>query len=218
MRAAPAARAASAVRCFCNSKIADGVIHHHGPRTQSLRDGLPLLRILSPYACGQCKRRIIGALNSFLGIFHGLHRQDGAEGLFPKQIHRGIDAGDHRWLKEIRSQIRPCVAAAQNFRPARDSIFYQIEHALHMLWPNQRPDVRRWVAAGPHAQLPRLFHAQSSEFLCNPLFNKQPLHRQANLPAIRVTPPHRGARRHLQIRVGQNDHRVLSTQLKNRRN
>ena len=56
MRAAPAARPASAVGRLGNSKITDGIIHHHCSGTKFLGDRFPPFPISGPHTGGQRKR------------------------------------------------------------------------------------------------------------------------------------------------------------------
>ena len=86
-----------------------------------------------------------------------------------------------------------------------------------MLWPNQRPDVRRRVAAGPHAQLLRFLGASTQKSFVQTAMHIAPLYRQASLPGIYERSPNRRARRDVNIRIVEHQHGILPTQLQNDR-
>ncbi len=52
MRASPAARAAASVRSFNDGEVADGVVDHHSPGAQALRDGFAASGVARPDAGG----------------------------------------------------------------------------------------------------------------------------------------------------------------------
>src|SRR6266404_3906077 len=84
VRAAPAARAAAAVRRFRDREIADRVIHHHSAGAQTLGNRFTTLPVSGPYASRQRKRRIVRACDGGFGVAHTLQSEDRAEGLFLK--------------------------------------------------------------------------------------------------------------------------------------
>src|SRR5579859_3693237 len=82
MRAAPAAQSTSAVRCLRNSKIADGVIHHDGARTQLSGESHSPRAVFRPDACSKGKGRIVCPRNRLFCILYTLNRQDRAKSFF----------------------------------------------------------------------------------------------------------------------------------------
>ncbi len=123
MGASPAAGGATAVRDLCDSEVADRVVDHHSTGAQAPRDGFAASGVAGPNAGRERKGRIVGASDRFFAIAHGLHGQNGAEGLFLKEFHGGIDVGDDGGLEEIGTHIDARIAAAKNACTAADGIF-----------------------------------------------------------------------------------------------
>ena len=83
-----------------------------------------------------------------------------------------------------------------------------------MLRTNQRTNIGRRIASRPEAQLSRFFHTPRKKLFLDGLLHKKPLDRKAHLPAVRVTAPNRGARGNFEIRIRQDNHRILAAKLK----
>src|SRR6266436_8343519 len=84
VRAAPAARAAAAVRRFRDCEVTDGVIHHDRARPQAFCDLFTTPRVSGPDAGRQRKGRIVRARDGAFGVAHALKSKYRAEGLFLK--------------------------------------------------------------------------------------------------------------------------------------
>src|SRR5208337_3881298 len=217
MRSSPSAQPAPAVRRLRYRETAHHIVHHHRPRLQPPRHFLPAVRIQGPHACRQRKFRLVRPRQRLFRVLHNLHRHDRPKRLVLEQLHGRVHSRNHCRLKKVRSQVRPRSSSPNHFRALRHRVRKQILHPLYVLWPDQRPNLRPRIASRPHPQLLRFLHAAPYKLFADALLHEQPLHRQAHLPAIREAPPHRCARRHIQIRVRQHYHRVLPAQFQHAR-
>ena len=104
------------------------------------------------------------------------------------------------------------VAAAENFRAARDGVFDQGAHALDVLRTNQRADVGGGIAARTEAQLFGFFDAEGGEFFADGLLDEDSFDGEADLAAIGVAAPDGAAGGDVEIGVGENDHGVFAAE------
>src|SRR5258708_29173252 len=87
-----------------------------------------------------------------------------------------------------------------------------------MLRPDERTDVGRRITPRTEAELFRFFHPEGHKSVRDGLLDEEPLDREANLAAIRVTTPDGRTGGNVESRIRKNDHGVFSAKFEHGRN
>src|ERR1700687_4297625 len=109
------------------------------------------------------------------------------------------------------------MAAAENASAAADGILDEVYHALYMLRANHGANVGGGVTAGAKPQLFRFRHAARGKFITYGSLNEKTLDGEADLAAIGVTAPNRGAGGNVEVGVGEDEHSVFAAEFKDGR-
>src|SRR5260370_7352903 len=99
--------------------------------------------------------------------------------------------------------------AAEDACAPTDSVFDDVNHALHMLRPNHGADVAVGIIAGAEAQLFRFCNTARGEFIAHGLLDEEAFDGEAHLAAIGIAAPHRCACGAVDVTITEYDHGAL---------
>ena len=188
-------------------------VHPDHARVEPLGKGMGAGDVAGPQVGGQPIVHVVGDVQRFLLRVEGDGGEKGAEDLFPGDAHGPVGVAEKRGLEvvPVRRVFRAYAAGHQRgaFFPPRGHVTQDL---LEMQRVDQGAQLGGRVEGVAQADTLHAFREPADEIVIDVPFHQHPAAGGAPLPVEAVDHEHRGVQGPVQVRVGEDDHRVLAAQ------